>query len=74
VLQVRHATLVRPQIQQAVIAGFEAILSALAAHDSVTAHDAMMQFVLAAERDYATLSETGADDARPRGDDSRVAD
>ena len=34
VLLVRQATMVRPDIQRAVVAGFETILSALAAHDS----------------------------------------
>jgi DNA-binding GntR family transcriptional regulator len=57
VLQVRQATLFRPDIQKTVIAGFEAIVSALEAHDSVAAHDVMLQFVLAAERDFVMLSE-----------------
>ena len=57
VLQVRHVTLAKPAIQAAVIGGFEGILKAFEAHDSVAAHDVMLQFVLAAERDYASLGE-----------------
>lgn len=61
VLQVRHLTLSKAPNQQTVIRGFQAISNAMAGHDSVAAHDAMLQFVLAAERDYSALCEAKAD-------------
>ena len=60
VLQVRHLTLKTPAIQDAVIRGFQEILKAFEARDSVAAHDVMLRFVLAAERDYAALCGVAA--------------
>lgn len=70
VLQVRHLTLKIPAIQEAAIVGFEAILKALEARDSIAASDVMLQFVLAAERDYAALQEgTAQGDTAESGDE-----
>lgn len=71
VLQVRHLTLKVPAIQEAVIQGFDAILKALEARDSVAASDVMLQFILAAERDYAALGESTAADESAEGADAR---
>lgn len=74
VLQVRHLTLKIPAIQEAVIRGFDAILKTLESRDSIAAHDVMLQFVLAAERDYAALrAATAADDTARSGDEPSSA-
>lgn len=52
ILTVRHSTLRDPAIQPVVVAGLEEQYQAFSRHDSTGAHDAMLRFVLAAERAY----------------------
>lgn len=56
VLLVRHATLHDLPRRRSVIAGFEELRNAFARHDVLGAHDAMLRFVLAAERDFMELA------------------
>lgn len=58
VLLVRHTTLRDTSRQRRVIAGFQELRDAFARHDSVAAHDAMLRFVLAAERDFSELARS----------------
>lgn len=53
---VRRMTLSEPQRRQTVIAGYEELRSAFDRHDSVAAHDCMLQLVLAARRDFAEVA------------------
>ena len=52
ILSVRHSSLRDPAIQPVVVAGLEEQYQAFSRHDSTSAHDAMLRFVLAAERAY----------------------
>ena len=65
VLLVRHATLQDLPRRRSVIAGFEELRHAFARHDVLGAQDAMLRFVLAAERDFMELA---ANKARATGD------
>lgn len=57
ILAVRQATLRDPRVQRVFVAGYEELRDAFVRRDSVAAHDAMLRFVLAAERDYSALVE-----------------
>lgn len=65
VLLVRHATLRDMPRRRNVIAGFEELRNAFARHDVLKAQDAMLRFVLAAERDFMELSEPPAQRSDP---------
>lgn len=60
ILNVRHTTLRDAAIQPVVVASLEELYHCFARHDSVAAHDAMVRFVLAAERAYDGLEAPDA--------------
>ncbi|WP_342132539.1 GntR family transcriptional regulator [Hydrogenophaga sp. OTU3427] len=55
VFVVRQATLSDKRVQRSMIAGYEELVAAFTRHDSVAAADAVQRFVMASEREYATL-------------------
>ena len=59
VLDVRHGTLRDPAIRPVVLAGLEDLYRCFAQRDPIGAHDAMVRFVLAAERTYDMLGAAG---------------
>lgn len=56
VILVRRTTLADFQRRQAILSGYEELRHAFARHDSVAAHDAMLRFIIAAQRDFAELA------------------
>jgi DNA-binding GntR family transcriptional regulator len=60
VLTVRHSTLRDAAIQPVVVAGLEELHLAFTRRDSIAAQDAMVRFVLAAERSYYALVDASA--------------
>lgn len=52
---VRRMTLSEPQRRQTVMAGYQALQQAFSCHDSIVAHDCMVQMVIAAKRDFVEV-------------------
>lgn len=56
VFVVRRTTLSDVQVQRSMITGYEEIVEAFIKHDSIAASDTVLRFVMASEREYATLA------------------
>ncbi len=61
VTAVRHTTLHEPEAQDVALAGLQEMHAGFSRHDSMGVHDAMVRFVLAAERSFLAHADAQAD-------------